>query len=186
MSGRPGTSALARLPDGALAARCRSGDEEAWAEFVTRFSRYVYAIAVQAFRLDERAAEDVFQETFARAYERLDHLRDDEAVRAWLGSLARRLCLDHLRRGSREGVTDVGLIEPADLDDSFARLDEALAVRDALGTLPEHCQEVLDRFFCRDESYERIGRELEISLGTVASRISRCLGRLREVFEGRR
>jgi RNA polymerase sigma-70 factor (ECF subfamily) len=186
MSGRPGTSALARLPDGALAARCRSGDEEAWAEFVTRFSRYVYAIAVQAFRLDERAAEDVFQETFARAYERLDHLRDDEAVRAWLGSLARRLCLDHLRRGSREGVTDAGLVEPADLDDSFARLDEALAVRDALGTLPEHCQEVLDRFFCRDESYERIGRELEISLGTVASRISRCLGRLREAFEGRR
>ena len=58
-------------------------------------------------------------------------------------------------------------------------------MREALGTLPEHCQEVLDRFFARDESYETIGDVLDVPSGTIASRISRCLGKLREKFEGR-
>ena len=40
-----------------------------------RFSRYVYAIAVQGFRLSPEDAEDVFQEVFARTYEHLDRLR---------------------------------------------------------------------------------------------------------------
>jgi len=59
------------LSDSELVARCRSGDQQAWAELVDRFSRYVYAISVQAFRLPEADAEDVFQEVFARAYEHL-------------------------------------------------------------------------------------------------------------------
>jgi DNA-directed RNA polymerase specialized sigma24 family protein len=43
---------------------------------------------------------------------------------------------------------------------------------------------VLDRFFCRDESYRQIGEALGIPNGTIASRISRCLARLREHMEG--
>ena len=58
-------------------------------------------------------------------------------------------------------------------------------MRAALGSLSDECQEVLDRFFCRDESYRTIGDELGIPSGTIASRISRCLGKLRERFEGR-
>ena len=64
-------------------------------------------------------------------------------------------------------------------------LDEAFAVREALGRLPEDCREVLDRFFCRDESYRTIGEALELPAGTIASRISRCLDKLRAGFEGR-
>ena len=69
------------LSDAELVARCRSGDHDAWRALVERFSRYVYAIAVQAFRLPEHDAEDVFQEVFARTYEHLDRLRDDAAIR---------------------------------------------------------------------------------------------------------
>src|SRR3954467_13823944 len=90
------------LTDSELVARCRSGDQQAWAELVDRFSRYVYAISVQAFRLSDADAEDVFQEVFARAYEHLDALRDDAAVRPWLAQLTRRLCIDRLRAASRE------------------------------------------------------------------------------------
>ena len=65
--------------DAQLVARCRGGDEVAWRELVERFSRYVYAISVQGFRLSEPDAEDVFQEVFARAYQHLGKLRDDDA-----------------------------------------------------------------------------------------------------------
>src|SRR5438105_3218642 len=102
--------------DAQLVARCRAGDDQAWRELVDRFSRYVYAIAVQAFRLSEADAEDVFQEVFARAYEHLHKLRDDSAIRPWLAQLTRRLCLDTLRSGTREQLGDGP--EPAEVDDT--------------------------------------------------------------------
>jgi DNA-directed RNA polymerase specialized sigma24 family protein len=51
--------------------------------------------------------------------------------------------------------------------------------------LPETCQQILDRFFARDESYRTIGDQLGLPSGTIASRISRCLDKLRDTFEGR-
>jgi RNA polymerase sigma factor (sigma-70 family) len=171
------------LTDAQLVARCRTGDHDAWRELVDRFSRYVYAIAVQGFKLPEHDAEDVFQEVFTRAYEHLHKLRDDEAIRPWLAQLTRRLCIDRLRAGSTEHLDDD--VEIADADDTIARLDESLAVHEALSALPDNCQEILDRFFARDESYHTIGDALEIPSGTIASRISRCLTKLRVEMEGR-
>jgi len=174
----------ASLSDAALVARCRTGDESAWAELVNRFSRYVFAIATQGFGLRADDAEDVFQEVFARTYQHLDRLRDDEAIRPWIAQLTRRLSIDKIRAGSREQLSDEE-IEPPRFDETFDRLDEALSVREALAQLSESCQEILDRFFARDESYQTIGETLEIPSGTIASRISRCLAKLREILEGR-
>jgi RNA polymerase sigma-70 factor, ECF subfamily len=171
--------------DGELAARCRLGDDEAWRMLVDRFSRYVYGIAVQGFRLQPHEAEDVFQEVFARAYERLDSLRDDEALRPWLAQLTRRLCIDSLRGHSREQLTE-DVDEEIAAEERIAELDDALAVHQALAELPENCQEILDRFFARDESYRTIGDALDLPAGTIASRISRCLVKLRDTFEGRK
>jgi len=176
---------VASLSDARLVARCRDGDEAAWSELVTRFSRYVYAIIGQGFGLRAQNAEDVFQEVFARAYQHLGRLRDDEAIRPWIAQLTRRICIDQLRSGSREQLTDEE-VEPAELDETLSTLEEALAVHEALAELPEHCQEILDRFFARDESYQSIGAALDIPAGTIASRISRCLAKLREMFEGRK
>jgi RNA polymerase sigma factor (sigma-70 family) len=178
---------LASLPDGRVVARCRGGDHEAWRELVERFSRYVYAIATQAYRLREHDAEDVFQEVFARTYERLDTLRDDDAIRPWIGQLTRRLCVDRLRASSQHQLdeADEAIVDPAS-DETLARLDEALSVREALAGLPENCREILDRFFCRDESYHAIGAALALPAGTIASRISRCLVKLREEFTGKK
>jgi RNA polymerase sigma factor (sigma-70 family) len=171
------------LTDAQLVARCRSGDHDAWQELVERFSRYVYAIAVQAFKLPDYDAEDVFQEVFARAYEHLGKLRDDEAIRPWLAQLTRRLCIDRLRAAAHEQPEDV--VESGDLDDTMTRLDDALAVHEALAILPDTCRDILDRFFARDESYRAIGEALDIPSGTIASRISRCLAKLRVEIEGR-
>ena len=168
---------LVSLPDAQLVARCRAGDQAAWCELVERFSRYVYGIAVQGFRLSDHDAEDVFQDVFARVYERLDTLRDDEAVRPWIAQLTRRLCIDRLRATAREQLTDED-VERAG-EDVLALLDEALTVHEALAALPEHCREILDRFFARDESYRAIGDALDLPPGTIASRISRCLSKLR-------
>ena len=57
----------------------------------------MFAIATQGFRLREHDAEDVFQEVFARVYERLDSLRSDDAIQPWIAQLTRRVCVDRLR-----------------------------------------------------------------------------------------
>lgn len=171
--------------DAQIVSRCRAGDEAAWNELVERFSRYVYAIAVQAFRLGPHDAEDVFQDVFARVYEHLGRLRSDEAIRPWIAQLTRRLCIDRLRAGGREGPVDPDDIELGEADETLGRLDEAMTVRAGLDAVGEACRDILDRFFCRDESYRVIGEALDLPSGTIASRISRCLSKLRAELEGR-
>ncbi len=166
--------------DAQLVARCRAGDQQAWEALVDRYARYVHAIVVRVYRLDSHDAEDVFQEVFARAFERLDTLRDGDALRPWIAQTARNCAVDTLRRSGRELPVDE---VPEDVDDGVARLDEALTVHAALDRLSVECHEILDRFFCRDESYRTIGADLDLPPGTIASRIARCLSRLRDVLD---
>jgi RNA polymerase sigma factor (sigma-70 family) len=172
--------ALSRQSDAAVVALCREGQQAAWNELVERFSRYVYAITSQAYGLREADAEDVFQEVWARVWDRLHTLRSDDAVRPWIAQMTRRCCIDRLRSGARLDLVD----DPAALvaEQVVGDLDEAMAVRAAMGKLSDDCRTILDRFFCLDESYRVIGDELGLPGGTVASRISRCLARLREIL----
>jgi RNA polymerase sigma factor (sigma-70 family) len=167
--------------DADLLAGCRNGDPQAWEALVERFARYVSAIATQAFRLPAHDAEDVFQDVFMRVYERLGSLRSDDAIRPWIGQLTRNCCLDVLRSSGRS----VLVAEPEEqaADEAIGGLDEALTVREGLARLSPECREILDRFFARDESYRTIGDALSIPAGTIASRISRCLDRLRTELE---
>ena len=155
---------------------------------VDRYSRYVYAIVVRGFRLGHDEAEDVFQDVFLRVYERLGTLRDDEALRPWIAQVARRICIDRL--AERGGACYPAALdeEPSDpaTEGELTGIEEAMDVHEALARLEPPCREMLDRFFARDEPYRVIADALSLPMGTVASRISRCLDELRiELAEGR-
>jgi RNA polymerase sigma factor (sigma-70 family) len=167
------------VPDEQLVARCRAGDEAAWNELVERFSRFVYAICIRGFRLPESDAEDVFQDVFAKTFEQLHRLRDDGAIRPWIAQLTRRTCIDRLRADRETAVAE---IEESSTSET-AEIERALDVRHALEALPSACRDILDRFFARDESYRMIGDELGLPAGTIASRISRCLEKLKAEME---
>lgn len=173
------------ISDSELVRACRGGDPAAWSLLVRRFSRYVYAIATQGYRLSEADAEDVFQEVFARAYEHLDRLRDDAAIRPWLAQLTRRLAVDRLRAATREQADEEALeIIDERARAEMERLDTAMSVQQAMLGLSDDCREVLDRFFAQDQTYADIARALDMPMGTIASRISRCLGKLRTALDG--
>lgn len=164
-----------------LVGRCRRGDELAWRELVERYSRYVARIA-RDHGFGDADAEEVFQEVFLRTWRRLDDIPGDDALRGWIGQVARNLCVDRIRRGRREVLGDDGVIDAATPGaDAFAELELALDVHEALRGLPDDCRTVLDAFFFRDCSYLQIADELGIAQGTIASRISRCLGKLRSL-----
>jgi len=176
-------SGLSTLSDTELVQRCRTGDTGAWNELVERYSRYVYAICVRGFRLSDEDAEDVFQDVFTRAFMRLETLRDDSALRPWLAQLTRRRCLDAISGSGREQPVDDALIDEGSA--GMEEVEEAFALRQAMAGLSDVCQDILDRFFAQDQSYRTISDELAIPAGTIASRIARCLKKLRDELEGR-
>ncbi len=182
-SPQPRAHAHSRQPsDAELIARCRDGDQRAWRELVERHASLVNSILRGGFRLESHDAEDAFQEVFTRLYVRLATIRDEQAIRGWIAQVTRNVALDWLRRNGREVATGEAL-EDHSFEEPLRALDDALAVRDALGRLPSHQQEILDRFFARDESYQTIGEALGIPAGTIASRISRALAALRVEYE---
>lgn len=142
----------------------------------------VHSILRGAFRLAPHDAEDAFQEVFTRLYVRLDTIRDQDALRGWIAQVTRNVALDWLRRSGREVASGEELDDQA-FEEPLRALDDAFEVRAALARLAPEQQEILDRFFARDESYQTIGAELGIPAGTIASRISRALAALRAEFE---
>ena len=163
-----------------LVARCRQGEPDAWPEFVRRFAPYVHAIAVRGYRLSEQDGEDVFQEVFIRAWTHIGDLRDDAAIRPWLGQLTRRLAIDRLRARAREAIReDLDTLHDVPTRDAPAALDDAITVREAIEHLPGIHREIVDRFFIEGQSHATIAADLGIAEGTVASRICRARERLR-------
>ncbi len=177
-----GTRPAARAGDAQVTARCRRGDLQAWPELVRRFAPYIHAIT-RAYGLPEHDAEDVFQEVFMRTWQNLDGLRGDDAIRPWIGQLARRLAVDRLRLLSRTRVReDIDDFASLPAEDALQALDDALTVRDAMARLPVLQQEILQRVYVEDQSHATIAAALGIAEGTVASRASRARHRLRSLL----
>jgi len=126
-------------------------------------------------------AEDVSRGVRAHL-QRLGYLRSDDAVPPVDRSADTRLCHDRHPGGSREVL--VPSPPSGRWDETLERLDEALAVREALEAMPDACARFLDRFFCRDESYVCIGRAWNCRPGTIAAHL-RCRAKLRQQLEGK-
>jgi len=173
----------AAASDSQIVAACRAGDREAWQRLVERFDRYVLGIIRHGYRVPPQDAEDVFQEVFIKAYARLGDLRNDDAIGPWLAGITRRTCLTRLRARVDEPVDSLDE-ETAD-EAALEQVERAMDVDAALRRLPEACQEILERFFRDDQPYAQIAAELGLPAGTIASRISRCLSKLKVELEGR-
>lgn len=169
--------------DAQLVKRCLAADEEAWAILVERYADYVYALAVRGFRFPPEEAEEVLQETMMQVYEHLWDYRGTGPLRAWIGAIAQNVARQSLRRRSRHPESSL----PQEASDAAQQqalevVEEALLARAALAQLEAPCREILRKFFVLDQKYADIAREMGIAEGTVASRIARCLARLRQVL----
>jgi RNA polymerase sigma factor (sigma-70 family) len=112
---------------------------------------------------------------------RLETLRDGSALKPWLAQLTRRRCLDAVSGNARQQPVEEVMADEGSAD--MEEVEEAFAVREAVAGLSGACQDILDRFFAQDQSYRTISDELDIPAGTIASRIARCLRKLRDELE---
>ena len=167
-----------------LLRQCRQGDEPAWRELVSRYTRRVFGLAYRfTGRVDE--AEDLTQEVFVKVFQNLHRFQEtDAAFSTWLISVARNQAIDHYRRRREErlrraqdpAILDVlSSPEPGPLAD-VEQEERVQLVRSGLRALPAELREPLILCDLQGLPYEQIGGVLAIPLGTVKSRINR--GRL--------
>ncbi len=142
-----------------------------------------YAILYRyAYRLSGGAAdaEDLTQQAFLTAQEKLDQLRADENAKSWLFAIVRNTFLKS-RRG-RRGSNPVPLEDVAEpvqaSDDPPDLTGEEIA--QLLAELPDDFRLPLVLFYFEDLSYRDIAAALELPIGTVMSRLSRAKTHLRQ------
>jgi RNA polymerase sigma-70 factor (ECF subfamily) len=134
----------------------------------------------------EWAASDLTAETFARAWLHRDRFRDqrDGSARPWLMGIAGKLLVDAVRRQRIDTRARERMGLPLDLatEDGYAdveaRLSPALALSQALGSLPEHELRALELRVIDELPYDQVARRLEIRPAAARLRVSRALRRL--------
>mgnify|MGYP004603908375 FL=1 len=168
-----------------LICRAARGDAEAFRQLVEAYQTPAYRLAARMCGPD--SAEDVTQEAFLAAWRALPEFRGDCRFSTWLYRLVSNAAIDCLRREKKHRDTgDVDDLELPDggpsLQEQAERSDTRDAVRRALDRLsPEHRQVLLLRFM-QELDYGEIAQVLDVSEGTVKSRINRAKSKLREML----
>jgi RNA polymerase sigma factor (sigma-70 family) len=173
---------LARDRD--LVLRAQAGHDDAFAQLYSRYHRRLIRFASKRVG-DLGDAEEIAQETFARAYRALPSFGGERRFYPWLTVIASRLCIDWLRRTSRVEVGQVA--DAATIDVDFDRLErelDAAHIGEAMGKLCDRHREVLELREHEGWSYQQIADHYKVSLGTVEALIWRARRALRREYEG--
>ena len=155
-----------------LAQRARGGDRRALEEFVRRSSDEVWRLC--AALVDERAADDLTQETFLRALRALRRFRGDSSARTWLLAIARRTCVDELRSRTRRRRRDMRLSREAPQLALVPDVAGQVGVRDLLGQLSPERREAFALTQLLRLSYAEAARVCGCPAGTIRSRVARA------------
>ncbi|HEU4338765.1 MAG TPA: sigma-70 family RNA polymerase sigma factor [Planctomycetota bacterium] len=175
------------MTDAELIRRCALGEEAAYRELVERLEKPLVAF-IRKYVGEESLAEDLFQETFVRVVRAMATFRPEASLTTWIFTIARNLCLDHLKakKRHREVSMDAGSADPGDRDVDFRQSlrsagkepgahaeghEECARVRAALAGLPEPKREALILRIYSNLSYAEIARITDAPIGTVKFRV---------------
>ena len=167
---------MAEPTDRDLALRARRGDADAYGELVRRYQTSVFNVCYRLLS-ERRDAEDLTQEAFIRAYDRLDTFDLDRPFGPWIRRVAANQCLNRLQQSK---VADVPLDEERDEaaearpEPAHEQIEQAEAVRAAILALPPHYRAVIELRHFQEMSYEEIAATVNIPLSDVKSRLFRA------------
>ena len=183
-------------PDELLIERVKAGDVAAYDAMVTRYYDRIFARVSQLLN-NKQDAEEVTQDAFIRAHRGLDNFRGDASFSTWLYQIATNLA--HNRYWywfRRKRDQSISLDQPLS-DDGSLTLENVMPcasenpaeavvtqefvdrVSDCMQSLNEKHKEVLILRNVKNLTYDEIAQQLEISVGTVKSRIARARENLR-------
>lgn len=184
--------------DRAIAKRLLSGDERAFQELFDSFFPRLYRFALARLDGDRDEAADIVQQTFCKAFDRLDSYRAEASLYGWMCQICRNTITDLGRRKQRE-LRQVKLLEE---DTSIQGILETLAapssdepehqasrmevlrlIQATLDCLPGHYGDVLEWKYVEGMSVKEIAGELGIGPKAAESLLTRARNAFREAME---
>lgn len=171
------------LEDNELAARTLDGDLHSYEELVRRYERLVgHVLYTYAGR--EAAVDDLVQETFLKAYDKLDTFNPEYRFKIWLLAIANNLGVDTIRR-RREHVEfnpDIHSWSTGGPEIAAVEADRSRTLQDAISSLPETYGVPMVLRYNEEMSYAEISEVLELSIPAVKSRLFRARQMLARVL----
>src|ERR671932_47552 len=172
---KPFSLPRARLSDHELVERARVGDVRSYEELVRRYERLVGRV-IYPYAGRDVAVEDLVQETFLRAFDRLGTFNPEYRFKTWLLAIANNLGIDALRR--RRDVIEFNPELHAPLargpEAAAMETDRARSVQDAVMTLPEAYSVPLVLRYAEGLTYAEIAEILGITVSALKSRLFRA------------
>ena len=133
---------------------------------------------------DSHTADDLVQESLARAIAKLDSLREEERLQVWVTQIMANLFRDQFRRITPETGLETDLLTAEDDPEQSANRSQLIQrTRDAIARLGEDQRQVLSLVDIAGFSYVDTASILDVPVGTVMSRLSRARKRMRELLE---
>jgi|SRR5213593_724102 len=174
-------------PDSNLIKMCLQGDAQAWETIVRRYQRLVASITLK-FRLEPEDSADVLQSVCLALLRQLPKLKKEAKLSSWIITVSVRECWK-LRRShrkipslSREGQDQIGRRQ----DGSQARAEDTLLIRErqhllrqAIESLPQPCQRVMDLLFYQSEPHAEVSRKVGLPVARLGPTRARCLAKLK-------
>ncbi len=183
--------------DAHLIEMLRAGSEEAYEILIQRFQHPVFNLVTRLLDNPGEAA-DVLQEVFLKVFRKIDSFRGRSSLKTWIYRIAVNEAYNHRRFSSRHRKHEVSLGGAEDDGQSYqdvvpdqcispfqavADRETRLQIERALAAINPSFRSAVVLRDLEELSYEEIAQVLEISLGTVKSRILRGREALRKVLE---
>ena len=176
--------------DAQLVNRCLSGDENAFTVLVKKHQKNIHALTWRKVG-DFHIAEELTQDTFLKAYEKLATLKNPNQFAGWLYVIADRVCIawyrkqkprmESLETTSKEEIDGSSYRSYEDEQREAASTEHRLGrIKNLLETLPESERTVMTLHYLGEMTCKAIGEFLGVSQNTVKSRLQRARNRLKE------
>lgn len=178
----------AKLEDARLVAATLAGDQSAFQELVERYQGRLFALT-RHYTRSAVEIEDIVQDTFLKAFRRLDSFDHRSSFYTWIYRIATNTILDVLKRRGRSPIQAVedpellGEVAPVEIPPPSANLDAkeiSEITHEVLEHLPDIFRAVLVMREFDEMSYQDIADTLGISIGTVESRLFRARARFKD------
>ena len=179
---------MERDDDVQLIRKILSGDDAAFSILVEKYQESIHALAWRKIH-DFQYAEEIMQDTFLKAYNKLPTLKNPNQFAGWLHVIAKRLCIDWVRR-QKPLMQSLEETHPQEIDESSytqhlseQRMTERTEychelVQQLLEKLPENERTVITLYYLDEMSTKEIGEVMGVSVNTITSRLQRARKRL--------
>ena len=190
--------------DKKLVSRCLAGDEDAWTRLYKRTYHSIRFIAFwNKWHFPRDKAEEIMQDVFTGLVSSLKNFNFDCSLETFAGNITKNKCISEVRRinaAKREGEKQTLSLDDIDaqgnprlvLEDKESKSlfeerleneETAVLLKSTLDNMGQSCRHIIKLKYFENLSYEEIVSILNLPLGTVSSRLQRCLLELRNLCE---